>query len=85
MGGANKAINDLYRARVSAMSHRSKKKGFGSGFGGFALQSSFHKTGELGSWQQGRKEEGWSGKKHRSEEEYVAFTHLDHTSRTCDG
>ena len=65
------------------MSYRSKKRGFG--FGGFALQSSFHKAGELGSWQQGRKEEGWSGKKHRSEEEYVAFTHLDHTSRTCDG
>ena len=44
-----------------------RKRGFG--FGGFALKSSFHKSGELGSWQQERKDEGWSAKKHRSEEE----------------
>ena len=42
-----------------AMSHRSgrgKKKGFG--FGGFSLTSSFHKAGELGSWQKERRDEG---------------------------
>ena len=62
------------------MSYRSgKKKGFG--FGGFSLTSSFHKAGELGSWQKERRDEGWSGTKHRSEEEYVnLFEKLDHTS-----
>ena len=72
VGGAKKPVNDLYL--VIEMSHRSKKKGFG--FGGFALQSSFHKAGEFRSWQQGRKEEGWGGKKHRSEEEYVDYAHI---------
>ena len=66
------------------MSSRGKKRGFG--FGGFALKSSFHKAGELGSWQQERKDEGgWSSKKHRSEDEYVSrFDHfLGHTSFTA--
>ena len=72
MGGAKKQFDDLYQ--VIEMSYRSKKKGFG--FGGFALQSSFHKAGELGSWQQGRKEEGWSGKKHRSEDECVDYVQI---------
>ena len=52
-----------------AMSHRSgrgKKKGFG--FGGFSLTSSFHKAGELESWQKERRDEGWSAIKHRSKE-----------------
>ena len=47
-------------------SSRGKKKGFG--FGGFSLTSSFHKAGELGSWQKERRDEGWSATKHRSEE-----------------
>ena len=71
------------------MSYRSgKKKGFG--FGGFSLSSSFHKAGELGSWQKERKDDGWSATKHRSEEEYVGFCLeiSDHTSpcviQSCD-
>jgi hypothetical protein len=53
------------------MSHRSRGKKKGFGFGGFSLTSSFHKSGELGSWQKERKDEGWSATKHRGEEEYV--------------
>ena len=52
-----------------AMSHcsgRGKKKGFG--FWGFSLTSSFHKAGELGSWQKERRGKGWSAIKYRSEE-----------------
>ena len=52
-----------------AMSHcsgRGKKKGFG--FGGFPLTRSFHKAGELGSWQRERRDEGWSATKQGSEE-----------------
>ena len=60
VGGAKKADNDLYPIsdRLLKMSHRSgrgKKKGFG--FGGFSLTSSFHKAGELGSWQKERKDD----------------------------
>ena len=52
-----------------AISHRGgrgKKKSFG--FGGFSLTSSFHKAGELGSWQKERRDGGWSATKHRSKE-----------------
>ena len=61
-------IDDLYLTSTETMSGRGGRKR-GCGFGGFALKSSFHKAGELGSWQQGRKDEGWSAKKHRNEEE----------------
>ena len=65
---------------MSHHSSRGKKKGFG--FGRFSLTTSFHKAGELGSWQKERRDKGWSAAKHRSEEEYVELVEKlsDHTS-----
>lgn len=43
-----------------------KKKGFG--YGGFSLSSSFHKSGELSSFKNENKGDGWRGKHHNEEE-----------------
>jgi hypothetical protein len=65
------------------MSYRSRGKKKGFGFGGFSLTSSFHKSGELGSWQKERK--GWSATKHRSEDEYVEIVEkFQATPPPCD-
>ena len=55
---------ETLRTKKNKLLHRSgrgKKKAFG--FGGFSLTSSFHKAGELGSWQKERGDKGWSATK----------------------
>ena len=46
-----------------------KKRGKSFGFGGFALSSSFHKAGQLSSFQETRERGTWDGKKTKAEDE----------------
>jgi len=50
------------------MAWKKQKSQKGFGYGGFSLGSSFHKAGQLTSFQKQNKSEGWRGKQ-RSEDE----------------